>query len=94
MGLEELAVILMTNLLECYIWNLFMRNFFDYRSMPVLTRNMARFGIVAVMSLINLVGSPPLILRRHIFCLRETGEGFFILIYWKRSCFCSARMWW
>lgn len=60
MGLEELAVILMTNLLECYIWNLFMRNFFDYRSMPVLTRNMARFGIVAVMSLINLVGSPPL----------------------------------
>ena len=22
MGLEELAVILMTNLLECYIWNL------------------------------------------------------------------------
>ena len=60
MGLEELAVILMTNLLECYIWNLFMRNFFDYRSMPILTRNMARFGIVAVMSLINLVGSPPL----------------------------------
>ena len=60
MGLEELAVILMTNLLECYLWNLFMRNFFDYRSMPILTRNMARFGIVAVMSLINLVGSPPL----------------------------------
>ena len=58
MGLEELAVILMTNLLECYIWNLFMRNFFDYKSMPVLTRNLCRFGIIAVMSLVNWMGRP------------------------------------
>lgn len=58
MGLEELAVILMTNLLECYIWNLFMRNFFDYKSMPVLTRNSFRLGIIAVMSLVNWLGRP------------------------------------
>lgn len=58
MGLEEFAVILMTNLLECYIWNLFMRNFFDFKHMPLFLRNLVRFGIVAVMSLINWLGSP------------------------------------
>ena len=31
MGLEEVSVIIVTNILECYIWNLFMRSFFDYK---------------------------------------------------------------
>jgi len=31
MGLEEMSVIILTNVLECYIWNLFMRSFFNYR---------------------------------------------------------------
>lgn len=56
MGLEEMSVIILTNVLECYIWNLFMRSFFNYRVNSTAQRIGMRAVILIFMSLVNCVG--------------------------------------
>ena len=67
MGLEEVSVIIVTNILECYIWNLFMRSFFDYKMKNVTLRLGIRGIILLYMSLVNYAGSVPVNLLGTVF---------------------------
>ena len=65
MGLEEMSVIILTNILECYIWNLFMRSFFNYR----VNSTAQRIGMRIV-----ILNSLPSMLEAKAF-LRDTSTG-------------------
>lgn len=67
MGLEEMSVIILTNVLECYIWNLFMRSFFNYRVNSTAQRIGMRAVILIFMSLVNCVGNVPVNLAGTVF---------------------------
>lgn len=67
MGVEEMSVIILTNVLECYIWNLFMRSFFDYRIHSNVLRMGMRVVILIFMSLVNCVGNIPVNLLGTVF---------------------------
>ena len=67
MGLEEMSVIILTNVLECYIWNLFMRSFFNYRVNSTAQRIGMRAVILIFMSLVNCVGNVPVNLTGTVF---------------------------
>lgn len=67
MGLEEMSVIILTNVLECYIWNLFMRSFFNYRVNSTAQRIGMRTVILIFMSLVNCVGNVPVNLTGTVF---------------------------
>lgn len=67
MGPEEVSVIIVTNILECYIWNLFMRSFFHYKMKNAALRLGIGGVILLFMSLVNCAGSVPVNLLGTVF---------------------------